>query len=258
MGEPLEKPPEELHLLGVEDLDRALAELPAKQRAKLRWTRPRLLSAITSLRTGQATPTVLSAAVEDLLAVSGAIVPAILALRARRPPGTGDEAWARPIEEDWRARLQLVTDFLADRAAAESAEYAFRAVGAMFAAIPLVVPEGTTHRELIGEVPEAKRPSVARSDAAGVLRAQLLLMAILAEQRDGRPPQLARELAHQAFLEAKRGVAALRLEWPWFEPFAEEAEEARGERALRAVAQFRDAATDADHAAIFGGDDASQ
>ncbi len=255
MGEALEDLTENLPPFDIEDFDRILESLPAMQRAQLRWTRPQLLSAVASLRTGEVTPDLLAAAVEDVLAVCGAMLPAVSAFRMLRPPGVGDEMWVRPIEAHWRSQLSRMSDYLADPAATESADYALRAVGAMFAALPFVLPEGPALHSLLGEVSGAKRPAFARSDAAGILCAQLLLMAVLAERRDGHPPQLARDLAHRAFLESQRGVAALRRESQWFMLLAEERGEERNERALRAVARFRETATDADHAAIFGEDE---
>lgn len=238
MGEPLRKLRDEFQLLEVTDLDDVIKSLPAEQQAKIRWTRPKFVKVIDRVRSEEVTPDMLATSVEDLLAICDAISEVTAGVSTR---------W---IVRDWLEQVPRVSSFLGDQAAADSAEYAMRAIGQLF------VTYGAD--EVVGQAPRMPRekwPAFVRSDAGGLLRAQVLLVAILAERRDDRPPERSRELAHHAMLEAQRGVSAIRRESPGFTPYVNDTEGERRERLLRTVAQLRESMTDDDHAAVFGGDD---
>ena len=101
---------------------------------------------------------------------------------------TNPDALRVEIEAHWREDVPLLRDYLQDPAVADEAEWAFRAVGSMFNLVLAVDPEEFTAGA--EELASAQPVDVTGDDAAGLLRAQVLLMAVLeaAEQHRPRSP----------------------------------------------------------------------
>jgi hypothetical protein len=153
------------------------------------------------------------------------------------------------IEGHWRRKLPLLRDFLHDPAVADEAEWAFRAVGTMFDLVLTVDPEEFT--AAVDGLEGAEAVDLA-GDAAGLLRAQVMLMAVLEAAERSEQHEAAAELAELAYDEAALGVAALARQGLRIDPFRGETAEERGARLLRYADHARACLTIADVASIEG------
>ncbi|HEY3358124.1 MAG TPA: hypothetical protein VGQ83_33050 [Polyangia bacterium] len=228
--------------LSLRDLDSLLARLPAGERAAVAWAPQTIRGALHRLLERPPAPAMVARATVEVIRAFHGCWPVLSAIFAN--PG----ALRAEIEGHWRQKLPLLRDYLADPAVADEAEWAFRAVGSMFDLMLTIDPEEFTASV---EGPDGGHAlDVTGDDAAGLLRAQVLLMAVLEAAEQDDAPEVATELAELAYDEASVGVAALARLGLRIDPFRGETAEERGTRLLRYADHARAALSPGDMAAL--------
>ncbi|MBI5482450.1 MAG: hypothetical protein HY906_26580 [Deltaproteobacteria bacterium] len=238
----LHRHPVEPGPLSLRDLDSLLARLPVRERAAVAWAPQTIRGALRQLLEGPPDPALVAKATVEVIRAFHGCWPVLSAIFAN--PG----ALRAEIEGHWRQKLPLLREYLADPAVADEAEWAFRAVGSMFDLMLTIDPEEFTSS---AEGPASGQVlDVTGDDAAGLLRAQVLLMAVLEAAEQGDPPAVAAELAELAYDEAAVGVAALARLGLRIDPFRGESAGERGTRLLRYADHARVALSSGDMAAL--------
>ena len=214
-------------------------ELPPDQRAAFRWFRPTLRQAFDELLQDALDDEAVERAIRRVLPEF-----ARLAVALHKAGGRALARLAEASSAVWQRSLERATGFL-DPASADLAEWAARAVMRM-SELALVHPDvgGLETPGSQGDLSGAALDAVLEHDSAGLLRAQVLLIALFEAAESDRAEQLAarmQELAERAFLAADAGVEAFEAEFGIsVDPYAGDSLETRNMRARRSIAHARE------------------
>ncbi len=230
--------------LSAADVDKLVADLPAEDRAALRWTVPALRAALRRLLTEPLTPVLVIRVTQEVQRAQHSLGPALQRL--------GEAKILRPaMDEIWRERIALLHRYLQDPASADAAEWAFRAVLALYELAQTVAAkmarDTPTPR---APAPEVDADALLHSDLGALLRAQVLVMGLFQAAEDQAPQARAEEMAELAFLEACRGVDTYARLGIQLDPFRREGTKERGERIERYAGYVRSSLSEDDMQAL--------
>lgn len=208
------------------DMERLVARLPAKQRAALVWSPETARKALLKLHVEPLSREVVAEVGLEVFRSFYQCWP-LLAQVLHAP-----EALRAELSSAWEKKVPILRSVVADPAAADAAEWAFRALSAFFDFVLSVSADQLM--EGFPEFDEAELEKVMTEDGPGcIFRAQVLLMAIL-EGTDGRvDAERGGELAVLAFMEAAAALNGLAREGVKLDPFRGETTERRACRILR-------------------------
>jgi hypothetical protein len=184
--------------LSVRDLTALVAQLPPTERAALTWTPAAIQAELKRLREEPLSADLVDACTLAIFGHSGKVLPAVL--RVLGTPG-----FLAALGDIYGAEGERLEQFLPDAGARRSARWAMRTfVG--FLQVILVASE-IRDAGLDPSLPaQSDLAEAFKDDAAGVVRAVVLLMAAISIAEQDGDKERAAELADLAFLEASRGV----------------------------------------------------
>ena len=217
--------------LSVRDLTTLVAQLPPAERAALAWAPAAIEAELKRLREEPLGADLVSACTLAIFTSSSKTLTAIVNL-------LGAPGFVTALSGLYHAEGERLEHFLPDAGARRSARWAMRAFMGFLKAI-LLVPEirgAGLDPSLLAQPDLAE---AFKDDAAGVVRAAVLLMAAISLAEQDGDKERAAELTDLAFLEASRGVDHLgRLGLPVeVEPEGSSAQ--RGRRILECVEEAR-------------------
>lgn len=213
---------------------RLLDRLPARARATLEWTRPKIVAALADLR---------SSNLDD----------------------ADIERAADTFAEPWKAILHFAFENLDAREILKSAETSFSSTTPELERLDPYVRD--TANDCLANLRAFQRWTVAMTDEhegplevteadvdaamrepvlRALLRSQVLLLAALLAPDDARDPEQDAELVSAAYLESCIPLDLLRRHGITVDPYADETPAQRGRRALRAAESVRAVLTEDD------------
>lgn len=229
--------------LSVRDLTALVAKLPSAERAALAWAPAAIEDELKRLREEPLNTHLVN---ETTLAIFTQFGKALaVVIEALGAPG-----FLAEIKGIYHSESERLDRFLPDPGARRSARWAMRAFVGFLEAIPLG-PEIQAASLDPGLLTKPELAEVFKDDAAGVIRAVVLLMAAISlAERDGDKERAA-ELADRAFLEASRGVDHLARLGLSVELGLETPSANRGSRVLECVEEARAALASEDVAVLL-------
>ena len=184
--------------LSVRDLTALVAQLPPAERAALTWAPAAIEAELRRLREEPLDTDLVNESTLAIFTQFSKVLAVIV--RALGAPG-----FLAELKGIYHSEGESLDRFLPDPGARRSARWAMRAFVGFLEAIPL----GPEIRKATLDPGLLAQPDLAtafKDDAAGVIRAVVLLMAAVSiAERDGDKGRAA-DLADRAFLEASRGV----------------------------------------------------
>lgn len=219
------------------------SRLPRHQQAQLEWIRPILDDAHRRLQAEPLTPALVQQTSSKVLGVTMTLAPI-----TRKMFGAASRV-GQELCSQWTDKLPTLRAYLASPAALDAAEWALRVVVGFMkwaftygaASIDAAVKLG----------PEAYDQAL-MSEAGSIIRAQVLVTALLDAADKQVPQQRAVELAEAAYREATHATVALSKEGVHIHPFIDETPAERGARAIRYASRVRDALSDEDVRTLVG------
>jgi hypothetical protein len=184
--------------LSVRDLTALVAQLPPAERAALTWAPAAIEVELMRLREEPLSADLVNACTLAIFTHSSTVLAA--AARVLGAPG-----FLAALSDIYHAEGERLEQFLPDAGARRSARWAMRAFVGVLQAILRVpgIREASLDPSLLAQPDLAE---AFKDDAAGVVRAGVLLMAAISiAEQDGDKGRAA-EFADLAFLEASRGV----------------------------------------------------
>lgn len=228
--------------LSVRDLTALVAQLPPAERAALTWAPAAIEVELKRLREEPLSEDLVNACTLAIFTRSSTVLAA--AARVLGAPG-----FLAALSGIYHAEGERLEEFLPDAGARRSARWAMRT----FVGFLQVILVATEIRDAGLDPSLPEQPDLAeafKDDAAGVVRAVVLLMAAISIAEQDGDKERAAELADLAFLEASRGVdylARLGLSVA-VEPEGPSAQ--RGRRVLECVEEARAALAPEDVAVL--------
>ena len=187
--------------LSIRDLSALLERLPTSERAALAWAPAALEQAIQPLREGPLTHDVVVSCSVGVFRVLGELFPSLVKL-------LGAERFFSEVDGASTDALDRLRASLPDAGSKRSADWVVRAFQRFAARAAEASPQELAAVEAHSAA-EAAFVEFLHRDAAGVLRAIVLLVAAMSIADQGGDPERAAELCDLAFLDAARAVAYL-------------------------------------------------
>lgn len=182
------------------DLERLIERLPAEQRAQFRWAPERFRQILDRLLSGKVTPEVIHQATAEFVRACVVLAGELLAAQPSLPEGVSE---ALPdLNQSLDEKLMTYFQGLPAAAGIEWTLGVLRKSGESYHSS--VSPEET--KAFAGSIDESKIEENVRNPSMGLLRAQVILFALLQAAERGIPPELLEELAETAYLEAAQKV----------------------------------------------------
>jgi hypothetical protein len=219
--------------LSLRDLNALVGQLPAAERATLAWAPAAIEAELDRLRSEPLDADLISQTTVAIFTHFSRALTSIVRV-------LGTRNFLTEIKNLYHSEGQRLDRFLPDSGARRSAGWAMRAFLGVLEAVLLSpeIREASLHPDPLAHVDLSE---AFKDDAAGVLRAVVLLMAAVSIAEHDGDKERAAELADRAFLEASRGVdrmASLGLSME-LKPEAGSSPSERGRRVLECVEEAR-------------------
>ena len=235
--------------LSIRDLSALLGRLPASERAALAWAPAALEQEIQPLREGPLTHDVVVSCTVGVFRVLGELFPSLVKL-------LGAERFFAEVDGASTDALDRLRASLPDAGSKRSADWVVRAFQRFAALASQASPQELTAMGAHNTA-EAAFVEFLHQDAAGILRAIVLLVAAMSIADQGGDPERAAELCDLAFLDAAYAVDYLAAAGLAIAPELHAQPGIRGRAILEAVDEARAAlgAEDIDTLSRFRLDD---
>ena len=187
--------------LSIRDLSALLERLPASERAGFAWAPAVLEQEILPLLEGPLTTDAVVACTTRVFGVLGKLIPSLMKL-------LGTERFLAEVDGAYAGALDRLRASLPDSGSKRSADWVVRALQG-FTRVVSQAPRDELAAMDAHSMADPGFVAFLREDAAGILRAAVLLMAAMSISDQGGDPERAAELCDLAFLNAAHAVDRL-------------------------------------------------
>lgn len=215
------------------DLERFIDRLPAGQRAQFRWAPERFRQILDRLLSGDVTPEVIHQATAEFVQACVVLASEFLAAGPALSEAMPD------LNQSLDDKLMTYFQGLPAAAGIEWTLGVLRKSGERYHS--RVSPEET--KAFAESIDEAKIEEDVQNPSMGLLRAQVILLALLQAAERGIPPERLEELAETAYLEAAQVVDLMAAQGIDLDPLSSLTPEQRFAKVRQSIESLREVMT---------------